>query len=213
MRVRMAGPGAALLASVSIALAGVAEPRAAQETASDILAHQPEAVTEALMRDKIVLLDHGDTNGNGMLEGLVVFEQPRSRTLQLIAQTARQTEYRPELEAVETVERSDGATIDEHRMKIMFMEIDYRVRTHYDYERSRIDWKLDPNFDNDLQDIEGYWELYELDENRTLGKFGTRVSVGQAMPIWLQDYATRKNVPQTMDRMRRWVDSDGTYRP
>ena len=93
------------------------------------------------------------------------------------------------------------------------LEIDYRVRTHYDYERSRIDWKLDPNFDNDLQDIEGYWELYELDENRTLGKFGTRVSVGQAMPIWLQDYATRKNVPQTMDRMRRWVDSDGTYRP
>ena len=33
------------------------------------------------------------------------------------------------------------------------------------------------------------------------------------LPVWLQDYATRQNVPQTMEHVRRWVDSGGTYRP
>lgn len=186
----------------------------AGSSAADILAAQPKAVIERLMRDKLVILGDPNQNGPGMLNALVVFEQPRKRALRLLSQTGRQGEYRPELKRIETVKQNqDGTAIDEHQMKIMFMQIDYRVRTHYDFEAGRISWKMDPDFDNDLEDIEGYWELYELDAERTLGRFGTRVSVGPAMPIWLQDYATRKNLPQMMERMRRWVDSNGTYRP
>lgn len=216
LRVRgwASGFGVSLLVVALVAGAAAAKPRADQETAGDILGAYPESVTRRLMRDKFVMIDNGGgQNASGLVQALVVFEQPRSRTLLLLAQTARQTEYRPELKSVETVARSEGATTDEHRMKIMFMKIDYHVRTHYDYKRSRISWKLDPDFDNDLEEIEGYWELYELDEHRTLGKFGTKVSMGPAMPLWLQEYATRKNVPQTLNRMRRWVDSNGTYRP
>jgi len=161
-----------------------------------------------------VFVGGAGSDGDGtLMTALVVFEQPRSRAMRLLSQTARQGEYRPELKRVETVERGDQMVVDEHQMKIMFMQIDYRVRTHYDFERSRISWKLDPDFENDLEEIEGSWELYEMDENRTLGRFGTKVSVGKAMPIWLQNYATRRNLPQMMERMRRWVDSDGTYRP
>ena len=98
-------------------------------------------------------------------------------------------------------------------MKIMFMAIDYRLRTHFDWEGARIWWELDPAFDNHLESVEGFWELFDLDGQRTLGRFGTRVSVGPALPEWLQDYATRKNLPQTMEHVRRWIDSGGTYRP
>ena len=65
----------------------------------------------------------------------------------------------------------------------------------------------------DLEHVEGFWQLYELSSSQTLGRFGTRVQVGTALPVWLQDYATRQNVPQTMEHVRRWVDSGGTYRP
>jgi len=189
---------------------------ASAQSAAAILATHPRPVVEKLMRDKIVILSSNDPASNGagtMVVGLVVFEQPRARALRLLSQTARQPEYRPELESVETVQRGDKTAVDEHQMKIMFLQIDYRVRTQYDFEKARISWKIDPAFENDLQDLEGYWELYELDEGRTLGRFGTRVHMGAALPVWLQDYATRKNVPQTMERMRRWVDSNGTYRP
>lgn len=217
---RVLGAGQTWLWAWAPALALLASAPAGAQTAAAVLARHPPPVVERLMRDKIVIVSdakpesNAHSNGHGsMVRALVVFQQPRERALRLLSQTARQPEYRPELERVETVKRGDGTAVDEHQMKIMFMQIDYHVRTKYDYERSRISWEIDPSYQNDLQDLEGYWELYELDEKRTLARFGTRVNVGPALPVWIQDYATRKNVPETMERMRRWVDSNGTYRP
>lgn len=217
-RLRALAPALALLLAaapltLALALLVAPAPPALARSAAAVLAAHPPPLVERLMREKIVVVDPGSNGDGSMVTALVVFEQPRGHTLHLLSETARQAEYRPELKRIETVERRNGTSIDEHRMKIMFMQIDYRVRTRYDPKRSRISWKIDPSFENDLQDLEGFWELYELDARRTLGRFGTRVSVGPALPVWVQDYATRKNLPQTMDRMRRWVDSDGTYRP
>ena len=77
----------------------------------------------------------------------------------------------------------------------------------------RIRWDLDPAFDNDLAHVSGFWELFPLDENRTLARFGISVDVGPAVPGFLQDWITRKNVPGSMERARLWVNSEGRYRP
>ena len=52
-----------------------------------------------------------------------------------------------------------------------------------------------------------------MEDGRTLGRSGTSVDVGSAVPAFLQDWLTRKKLPQTMERVRLWVDSGGTYRP
>ena len=72
---------------------------------------------------------------------------------------------------------------------------------------------LDPRFPNDVRFLEGYWELQAVDAEHTMGRTGTQVDVGQAMPAFLQDAATRNNLHDTLDRCRRWIDSDGRYRP
>ena len=147
------------------------------------------------------------------IEALVLFEQPRHRTMRLLSQTARQIEYRPERIHVEPILWSEAAVLDQHTLRIAFMRIEYRLRSHFDYESYRIWWELDPEFPNDLHRLEGFWQLEELDPNRTLGRFGTRVEVGPALPSFLQDLATRRSLPRTMRRVRRWVNSDGANRP
>jgi hypothetical protein len=186
----------------------------AVSAAHGLLEAQPKAVVERLEEEKLVLLQSRDGQHSGdFVEALVIFEQPRSRVMRLLSQTARQSEYRPELSGVETLEWRDDGNIDEHRMRVLFVKLRYRVHTHFDFEGGRIWWELDPSFESDLRQLEGYWELYELEEGRTLGRFGTRVDVGPALPTWFQEYATRKNVPATVDYIRLWVDSNGTYRP
>jgi hypothetical protein len=74
-------------------------------------------------------------------------------------------------------------------------------------------WGLDPEYENDLARLEGFWELYELDEARTLARFGTAVQVGPALPGFVQDLVTRKKLPASIDQTRQWVDSLGLYRP
>jgi hypothetical protein len=206
-----------LLLAAAALPAGADPPRpsAPPETAEAVLARYSPVVVARLQTDRIALLGPGETDGvpDSFVQALVIFSQPRRRTLRLLSQTARQAEFRPELREVETIEWGDATALDEHRMAIMFMKIDYRLRTHFDFERGRIWWELDPSFDNDLEHVEGFWELYALGRGETLGRFGTRVQVGATLPVWLQDYATRKNVPQTMEHVRHWVDSDGTWRP
>lgn len=163
---------------------------------------------QELRAEKVVLESRGDA-ATQAARGLVIFEQPVDRVYMLLAQTSRQKEYRPELDAILTLDSQPDGSLDEHRMKIMFLDVRYHLRSRVDAERRRIAWELAPGFDNDLKRVEGSWELYALEEGRTLGVFGTVVEVGSGVPSFLQDYVTRKNLPRTLERCRRWVDGDG----
>ena len=209
---------ALLLATLLAGLAAArpSEPGALSSTGDAILAEQPAEVRRKLEQHKRVLLDptdNGDEPGEPFVRALVIFEQPPERAMRLLSQTARQTEFRPDLHRVETVARLEHGTIEEHRMKLLFVTVRYWLHNHFDFDARRIWWELEPGFENDLRAVDGYWELHPLGANRTLARFATRVDIGASLPRWIQVYATRKNVPRTLEFVRRWVDSDGTYRP
>jgi hypothetical protein len=169
---------------------------------------------ERLFEKKMVVVEEVKKEGEGTLfVAYVVFEKPRSRVVFLILQAERQREYRPELREIEEVERSPDRRVDEHRMKILFTNVVYRLCLRRDGATDRISWHLDPDFDNDLRSLEGFWEFYELGEGRTLGRFGSKVDVGPVVPRRLQDALSRKTVLGTVDNTRKWVDSDGRWRP
>jgi len=179
-----------------------------------VLSRLPAALRERLETEKVVILTSEAGGGaDHWVKALAIFERPRDEVMQLIAQSARQSEYRPELTAIETVETFPNGTVDEHHLRILFVKLSYRLRAQIDYTKGRAWWGLDERFANDLRRFDGYWEFHELGPARTLGAFGTVVDIGPALPAFLQDVATRKNVPQTVDRTRRWVNSNGTWRP
>jgi hypothetical protein len=178
------------------------------DEARAVLAREAPALVEALLARKVVLADDPGA-APGVARGLVIFEQPIDRTFLLLAQSARQREYRPDLAGIEAIEALPDGSVDEHRMRILFLDIRYRIRHRSDRERRRLTWELAPGYEHDLARLEGSWELYPLPPQRTLGVFETRVEVGAALPSFLQEYATRKNLPRTLERCRRWVDGDG----
>lgn len=189
-----------------------ADSKPVSKSAAEILDAYPPKVVRRLHAKKRALLP-GSQDGGLYIGALVLFDQPLDTTLQLLSQSQRQSEYLPELKRVETIRRDGAAVVDEHHVRILFVRIDYRLRTQTDFEAARIWWNLDPTHDNDLRVLDGYWELYEFDDARTLGVFGTRVVLSPAMPTFLQKAATRGNVPRVVERMRLWVNSNGSYRP
>ena len=187
-----------------------------RKTATDILAAQPAGIRERVLQEHLVVMsevrEEGSLSG-GIIMAFVVFQHPPSRVYRFLSQTARQIEFRPELTSIETLEWVGDGPLDEQRLKILFQRYVYRLQYHLDPEKRIIRWELDPSFDNDLDQIDGYWELYDMDDGRTLGRFGTSIDIGPTVPGFLQDWVTRKNLPATMKRCRLWVDSGGTYRP
>jgi hypothetical protein len=168
-----------------------------------------------LERERVLLAEDtpSDADPRGAARALVLFERPRFDVLRLLASTSRQREYRPELTKLDVIEASESGDVVEYRVRIMLTTLRYRARHGWDYERGRVWWTLDPSFDNDMQVLDGLWELRELDARRTLGRFTTRIDLGPALPAFLQDYATRKKLPESMEQVREWVDSGGKRRP
>ncbi len=184
----------------------------ATETAMEVLDRYPPKIIQKLHAKNLVRLP-GTQDGSLYIGALVLFDQPLGHVLHLLSQTERQSEFLPELKLVKTIHRDDASVLDEHQVRILFIRLDYRLRTEFDLKAARIHWKLDPTHDNDLALLEGYWELYEMGESRTLGIFGTRVVLSSALPAFIQRAATRRNVSRVVEQMRLWVNSNGSYRP
>jgi hypothetical protein len=185
-------------------------------SAEMILSNQPKELVDRLFEENVVVLQEVRPEGGlrgGIISAYVIFDEPPGDVFELLAQSTRQTEFRPELTSIETIEMGPNGPIDEHRLKILFRRYEFRLQYRVHPQQRHIDWVLDERFDNDLAYVSGSWDLYEMSDGRTLGRSGTQIDVGPAVPAFLQDWITRKNLPQTMERVRLWVESEGIYRP
>jgi hypothetical protein len=169
-----------------------------------------------LMEHKLLVLEDVDKDRDSFVVAYVIFERSMQGVLALLRQASRQVEYRPELNSVETIRTFEGGRIDEQRIRILFTEFVYRLRyRNLVATESRLEWALDPDFDNDMRRVEGFWEFHPFEQNpdRTLARFGSNVAVGPAVPHFIQKHMTRKTVLRYIDNCRQWIDSDGTWRP
>jgi hypothetical protein len=193
--------------------AGAEAPRQPEPPAGEpFLAAVSPDLQPRLERERFLMLP-SDAARPGLAEGLVLFSQPHRQVWQLLTQTERQREYRPELVELTRVERFANGVVDRHRIRVLFIRLAYHLRYELDPPAWHIAWSLDPHYENGIQQISGSWDLYDMRGDRTLGRFGTTVRVGAALPRSLQDAVTRKNVPETLDNVRLWVDSGGEWRP
>lgn len=192
--------------------AQAAVPRNRPASAQALLDSQPKELVEELMEERLVLMKT-DGSDKGLVEALVLFSKPPEEVWPLLIQRERQKEYRPELTSVEIVQREENALVEEQHLKIAFLKVGYRLTDRFDPATRTLTFELDPSFESQLEHVSGYWELHALDGGRTLARFGTRVSVSSAVPGFLQNGITRKNVPDTLDNTRQWVDSGGKWRP
>jgi hypothetical protein len=197
----------ALLLTASLGLAGT-------KPGESVLAQEPPELVERLHEHGIVVMeDVASTERTTFVIAYVIFQQPRPRAIALVTDASRQTEWRADLKSVAVVEDAPPIRVDEVRMRVIFRDMIYRVRYQRDPHTDRIAWTLDERFDNDLAVLEGFWEFHPLEDGRTLGRFGTRVDAGAAIPAFMQRDLTRRSVVKTMENCREWVDSDGAWRP
>jgi ribosome-associated toxin RatA of RatAB toxin-antitoxin module len=208
------GRTSALLALLTAAVAAgqAARPVNRPASAQALLDAQPEERRAELLEERMVLLP-SDGLPAGQVEALVLFSQPAEKVWELLLQRERQKEFRPEITSLSIVEKSADRLVEEQHLKIAFLDVSYRLENRFDATARTITWQMDPSYESTLEHVSGYWELHALDATRTIARFGTRVSVSRAVPGFLQNGITRKNVPESLENTRQWVDSNGRWRP
>jgi hypothetical protein len=174
------------------------------------LAGAPPKVAEQLRETGIVYPLPGIVGScSELVPAVVLFAHSAPRVFALLGQTERQTEVLKLVSSIQVVSREPGAHVDRHEIHVLFRSIRYHIRYRPDAGALRIWWELSPDHPNDIRSVTGYWELYPLADDRSLGLYASAVDVGPVLPKRMQDALTRKNLKQAVVGFRRWVDEMG----
>jgi len=172
-----------------------------------------EEQVQKLKQGEIIILhqEKEGKEGERLIKAVMILNQSIDEVFNFLCQTERQEEYLPRLERSILIEEDENGNITEFRIKALFINIIYRVRHHYDPKHYRLYWELDPNFDNDIKHLEGYYQLYKINEHQTLARYATVVILSDLIPRSIQELLTKKDLPQSLGAVKKWIDSGGKY--
>jgi hypothetical protein len=195
----------------------LAAPPAGAPTDKDPRAYQ------GLSQDDIARLKKGelvfvkDVNGDqgttkGLVKAAIMFNQPLDKVWDLMTQGWRQEEYLPYLDRSILVKKLPDGDIIENQVKVLIMTLRFFVRGYHYPDRYYVDWKLASGYKNDMKRLQGFWQYYYVDDSHTLGRYGTLTETGFGVPAFVQEFLTKRDLPESLGRVKTWVDSDGAYR-
>jgi len=161
----------------------------------------------------VILKEMRRDEGKAFIQSALIFQKPIEEVHGLLTRTERQEEYLPHLDRAVLVKREGNRDIIEFLLHFSFIDIRYQVKHYYgEPGEYRMSWALNPDFKNEIAQLEGYWKFYRLDNTRTLARYGTLVRVGRLVPKFIEDALSRKDIPKSVGQLKKWVESGGTWR-
>ena len=169
---------------------------------------------DRMERGEVITLKETERReGKVFIQAALIFQRPVEEVHALLSRTERQEEYLPHLDRSILIERTGNRDRVEFLLDFGFINICYRVRHYYgEPGEFRTSWHLDPDFENDLKEMEGHWDFYRVDDRRTLARYGTRVRIGRLVPKFIEKILTRRDLPKSLGQLKQWVESGGTWR-
>lgn len=184
------------------------------EGAAFIASLPPELQTR-LAAERRLLLPEDRTVGDNMagyIRAVVLFNQPKQRVFDLITDPSTQVLFLPRLKVSTPIDRQPVGELTEFHVAAGLFTVKFRTQHWWWPDRTRMEWALDPAYDNDVKVASGFWQVFALDEKTSVGEYGTVVDIGLPVPDALQGYLTRKDMPAALDAFQKYIESGGTWR-
>ena len=143
------------------------------------------------------------------VKATIIFNKTPQESWDLLSKTEDQVKYLDECIDVRKISEIDGREV--HTIKVFLLTFRYGVRFEFHPEDLKFKWELDPSFDNDLNQLEGYWKLYPYGEGKTLARYGSNISV-KYVPGWIESIFKKRGVKKALLSVKKYIDSGGEYR-
>ncbi len=184
----------------------------------------PAEERQILMTEGVILVQQEDPDSpsagsnedaavRGYIRAMVIFDQPISRATELMFQPERLADFLEELDDAETIARQDGVgELTKFTIEFLWIDIEFHIQHWFFPDLNRYEWYLDNvHFENDIDGNKGYWQMYQLDDRRTIGEYGVQVDTGIPLPRKWIERIQRRKIPDAMNQFRRFIDSGGQY--
>jgi uncharacterized membrane protein len=119
--------------------------------------------------------------------------------------------YMPRLKKVDIKKVTPDSWTLTQDVKVMLSTYTYTLDVTWNREKKTMAWVLDPKTTNDIKDTTGSWEFRPLPDNKTLLEYGITLDSGKAVPQFISDYMTQKDLPEVLLSFKRRVESGGKW--
>lgn len=174
----------------------------------------PEERKELDQKGQVLLEDDQSTDSGfgGYIRAVAIFHQSKKRVFELMAAPDMQSLFMPHVVSSVPLQRPTNGQLTEFTLKIMLSHFKFHTMHWFYPEVSRLEWWLDTSQKNDISGQEGYWQLFELTPDTTVGEYGTKIDTGIHVPRWLQNIFARGDIPDALTAFRKYMDSNGAWR-
>lgn len=145
------------------------------------------------------------------IEAAMVMDKPPAETWEYLSKAEDQHLYLRETESSTVLYLSPDQSLLEYRVKVLLIGTSFRLFHYFDRARFIMTWKLDPDYDNGLREFRGFWYLYPFEGNRTLARYGNYVSLA-GIPDFIVKFFMKGGITRSLESVRLYVESSGTYR-
>jgi len=165
---------------------------------------------EDLEKGKVVFYATGyQIEKASLIKAAIVFNKTPQESWDLLSKTEDQVKYLDECVDVRKSPGRDGKEV--HTIKALFLTFQYGVLFEFQPEDLYFHWRLDPDYNNDLNGLEGFWRLYPYGEGKTLARYGSNISV-KYVPGWIESVFKKRGVKKALLSVKKYIDSGGKYR-
>ena len=217
-----AAPAAAPAPAVTPAPAAQPEPAAAP-AATPAPAAAP-AATASLSKAELAELDRGEVVVHGEMytkpdgkragkgKAYCVANKSPEAVYATLADYEKVSEFMPRLKKVTILDKAGEDWRVRQDLKVLFKTVSYGLNLKFSAANKRMDWTLDKKQDNDIRDTFGSWEFLPHGDGKTLIIYTIAVDTGAMIPGFLEDYLTKKDLPEVLAAMKRRTESGGKWK-
>jgi ribosome-associated toxin RatA of RatAB toxin-antitoxin module len=168
-----------------------------------------------LSADELAKIEKGDvilesqtssganTRGRGLAIGFI--NASKDKVMDTILKYEDYPQFMPRVKSSEVYTRTDSQ-IDVHfTIDVAFIKISYYLTHQVDRAAGTISWSLDKTKKNDIAGTDGFWGFKPY-KNGTIVYYTVSVDTGRAVPKAVEDYLTKRDLPNIVKNMKKRVE-------
>ena len=166
---------------------------------------------EVPARTESFVTANGKSAGRGL--GAIVIDRPIEEVWTHLSRYQDKAEYQPRVKSVTVLEQHPDRLRARFVVDASIMTATYTAWFALDAKAHVIHWTLDRSAgDNSIADADGDYRMFEVGPSQTLVVYRTYIDSGRAIARSIQDYFTRRAIPNLLKAVKRRVESGGTYK-
>jgi coenzyme Q-binding protein COQ10 len=119
--------------------------------------------------------------------------------------------FMPRLVSAKTYRKEGNVVGVEFKLKVLLTTVTYSLLHTIDPERGVLVLRLDTSREHDIRDTSGQWLVRPHGADQTLLAHSVVLDTGFAVPRVIEDYLTKRDLPNVVRAMKRRIESAGAF--